>query len=319
MTTLINEPQLLKTVLATPPDSTLAKVNLLAVRLRLKARHEITLAVDQNRACYWLFLRLLEGIDPELAQELQQPNELRPFTVSNLVCPMGFYSRGQWRITPEQNCYVRVTGLNHKVVQALQQLATVTPTPVMLDDYEFELMEVCGAGEEVEPSVVGSQLSTGFSSYSEIVERHFYSTEQKASLSSVFKFKFHSPTTFKLAAQNQELPLPVPELVFGSLLQRWNAFAPGPLPDDSRLFASLKLRLGRYQTQTRLVSIDGQLHNGFVGVVEFRAISCQERFYLQTLNALADFSFYSGVGYKTTAGLGQVERIASRPRNETHV
>ncbi|MEZ4642602.1 MAG: CRISPR system precrRNA processing endoribonuclease RAMP protein Cas6 [Chloroflexota bacterium] len=46
---------------------------------------------------------------------------------------------------------------------------------------------------------------------------------------------------------------------------------------------------------------------GCVGWGDFVALQ-HDRYWNSVLNLLADFAFYSGVGYQTTVGLGQVRR-----------
>jgi len=38
----------------------------------------------------------------------------------------------------------------------------------------------------------------------------------------------------------------------------------------------------------------------------------QDRYWLNVLHLLAAFAFYSGVGYQTTSGLGQVRQVELR-------
>ncbi|MBM4027556.1 MAG: CRISPR system precrRNA processing endoribonuclease RAMP protein Cas6, partial [Planctomycetes bacterium] len=47
---------------------------------------------------------------------------------------------------------------------------------------------------------------------------------------------------------------------------------------------------------------------GGYGDVTFEALDTTSP-YVRTLNLLADFAFYSGVGTKTTMGMGQARRV----------
>jgi CRISPR-associated endoribonuclease Cas6 len=121
------------------------------------------------------------------------------------------------------------------------------------------------------------------------------------------QLEFVSPTTFR--SQGRYIPLPLPELVFGSLLDRWQAFAPIALSPEVRRLAAEAVALARYQTQTRGLPFKaGGMQIGFTGQVVFAALT-HDRYWLNVLHLLARFAFYSGVGYQTTTGLGQVRPV----------
>jgi CRISPR-associated endoribonuclease Cas6 len=48
---------------------------------------------------------------------------------------------------------------------------------------------------------------------------------------------------------------------------------------------------------------------GFVGSCSFRLVAVQNPELVKTLNALADFAFYAGIGAKSTMGCGVARRI----------
>jgi CRISPR/Cas system endoribonuclease Cas6 (RAMP superfamily) len=51
---------------------------------------------------------------------------------------------------------------------------------------------------------------------------------------------------------------------------------------------------------------------GGVGRATYTALG-GDRYWLATMQMLADFALYSGVGVKTTIGLGQVRRVDQGP------
>jgi len=117
--------------------------------------------------------------------------------------------------------------------------------------------------------------------------------------------------------------LPQPESVFDSLARRWNSLVAEPegltLIDRRQLSAFIGdrvhvSRLAGVETQALRFARGMQL--GFVGTVTYvvQGVSgptADEATLEQAriLDLLADFAFYSGVGYKTTMGMGQVRRI----------
>jgi len=105
------------------------------------------------------------------------------------------------------------------------------------------------------------------------------------------------------------MPLPLPELVFGSVLDRWQPFSPVALHPDVRRVAAEAVVLSRHRLRTRgMPHKEGMVQIGFTGQAIFSALS-RDQYWLNVLQLLAAFAFYSGVGYLTAAGFGQVRRI----------
>ena len=102
------------------------------------------------------------------------------------------------------------------------------------------------------------------------------------------------------------MPVPLPRLVFGSLLRRWNAYAPVALPENETLrFATEALAITRYRLQTRSVPLkNGGLRIGAIGEAAYRAIP-YDRYWMSVMHVLASFALFAGVGAGTTVGLGQ--------------
>ena len=119
--------------------------------------------------------------------------------------------------------------------------------------------------------------------------------------------EFATPTTFK--NRSHYVPLPQPDLVFGSLLDRWQLFAPIALHPEVRRFAAETVVLSRYRLRTRGTPYkQGRVKIGFTGRVIFSALT-RDRYWLNVLHLLAAFAFYSGVGAMTSSGLGQVRWV----------
>ena len=101
------------------------------------------------------------------------------------------------------------------------------------------------------------------------------------------------------------MPVPLPGLVFGSLLERWNAYAPINFPQEVRRYAEECLAISQYELQTRPVPQKSRgLRVGAVGSVTYAALN-YDRYWMSLLSVLAGFSLFSGLGAGTTQGLGQ--------------
>lgn len=120
---------------------------------------------------------------------------------------------------------------------------------------------------------------------------------------------FLSPTAFRQGPGHS--PLPVPYNVFSWPWRVWQAFAPDfGLPDDWIEWCEQEVFVIEHQIQTVTVAVaKDESFTGFVGEVVFEAHDGGPG-QLGLLQALAQLAAYSGVGHKTTMGMGAVELIA---------
>ncbi|WP_337868596.1 CRISPR-associated endoribonuclease Cas6 [Meiothermus sp.] len=115
--------------------------------------------------------------------------------------------------------------------------------------------------------------------------------------------QFASPTFFR--RKGHSYPLPEPRLVFDSLTQRWNAFAPVKVPLEVQE-AWERLLVGQFQGRTHhIVPNQDERGVGFVGRVVYYLPKASPT-EAQWLQALGRFAFYAGVGAKTSLGFGRV-------------
>src|SRR5690606_16704906 len=104
------------------------------------------------------------------------------------------------------------------------------------------------------------------------------------------------------------IPFPLPALVFGHLIERWNKYNDVKLAEDARAFAEAAVAVSRHDLRTQHVTFDRDTGgkaalSGFTGYCRY-AITQHDRYWVGVLHALAAYAFYSGVGVRTTIGLG---------------
>ena len=129
------------------------------------------------------------------------------------------------------------------------------------------------------------------------------------------ELQFTTPTTFH--SQGRSLPLPLPRLVFGSLLDRWNAFAPLRIDPEILVVVEQACTIARYDLRTEAVPLGGGLQIGFVGRCTYglppgRGVRPADEYAWRVLHLLANFAFFAGVGAKTTMGMGTVRMVPGR-------
>ena len=121
------------------------------------------------------------------------------------------------------------------------------------------------------------------------------------------RLELASPTTFK--SKGKQMPLPLPGLVFGSLVDRWNRFSPVTLDPAMRTFGEELVAVSRFDLRSVLVQQKNQAGRvGAMGQVAYVA-EPYNRYWLSVFQMLADFALYSGVGVQTATGMGQVRRV----------
>lgn len=121
-----------------------------------------------------------------------------------------------------------------------------------------------------------------------------------------YGMEFLTPTAFR--QQTESYLFPEPQMLFRSLLERWNHFAPTPLDEGLLDWVRQYLWPARYKLETSSISWSKGHQIGFVGQVRYvlrRATNVPGEV-RQSLSALLALAYFSGVGIKTTMGMGEV-------------
>lgn len=249
---------------------------------------------DLGRASHGLLFRLLQQQNPKLTEALHEPNTPKPFTCSNIFG--GQRQNANLHIAPNDPLWLRYTGLNPEVSKALTQLTQTPPSTIELDGVSFR---VTGATIDDQQHPRAAQIT-----YEALAAPYLMAREDPARH---IEFKFISPMAFR--SRGQHLPLPLPGSVFGSLLDKWNLYAPITFPVEFRRFADECIALSQFRGRTRVIRAkDFGAQVGFIGYATFVATH-RDRYWVSLLNVLADFARFAGIGYQTTQGMGQVRRI----------
>lgn len=274
---------------------------LLSLVVILRPTRRATVRADLGPACQAWFLELVRAADPSLAERLHTASRRRPYTVSSLrgtTQPQ----RGQVTLDPDQSVWVRFTSLEERLSAVLlEEVAPRLPATVTLGGAELAV-ETATADAEAHPWA-------GQSSYEALLQQHLLSGVTPGPM---VRLHFASPTTFRRTGgtfegkrvRDHNLPLPLPDLVFGSLADAWEAFAPVKLARDARAFAASCLTIRRFRLQTRWVDDGRSRREGVVGSCEYQVLT-DDPLWLRLIHLLASFSFFCGTGRGTTAGWGQ--------------
>ena len=249
-----------------------------------------TLPASSGRAVHAALLAHVAAADPALAANLHAPDAPRPFTCSSLLGarPIG---KGQVAVSSESSYRLRLTALTDE----LQSLLCQPPKSINLDGHPFSVV-----------SVLLNPVEDSWASVSTWESLSASWLLQRQEVPERIELDFASPTVFHSGGIT--VPLPIPGLVFGSLLERWNAFAPLALHPALKRYAAECVGIERYSLHTRALPFkEGGLRIGFVGRCAYRLLR-RDPFWMSQMQLLADACLYLGVGYQTAIGLGQARR-----------
>jgi CRISPR-associated endoribonuclease Cas6 len=282
---------------------------LAAFVLYLRAVEPVNIENHMGRAVQQLCLDLIRRTNPELSEQLHDANDSKPYAVSGLL-QHDSTEPVYGRLPSGTRAWMRLAGLNSAVVNALTFALASCPPQVELDRAAWRVESVAAQR--------GEHPWVGQTTYADLL-RHYTRADPPDSLT----LHFAAPTGFHSKGTN--MPLPVPDLVFGSLLSRWNAFGPAALPDLLTDFVEQQVVVHRYETATRMPRFkQGSIQVGFVGEVMYtllkrnpslskhnptlaERLAAEGESLARALHLLAAFGFYSGIGIKTTTGMGMVK------------
>jgi CRISPR-associated endoribonuclease Cas6 len=264
-----------------------------------------------GRAVQHVLLRqVVEPHDADLSQTLHDSSALKPYTVSGLMRPdqnAPLYGN----VNQGDRAWLRMVGLRQDVSSALRNWSLVPPDVVEIDSVPWYVDHVHVTRR--------AHHAASSARYRTLIE-----TAQQNAPPRKINLAFPIPTAFHSGGVN--LPFPLPSLVFGSMARQWEAFSGVPLPEHLPDFIEHFLMLNRYDLQTALLNFkQGSKQIGFTGTTTYEIarrnrrlerIAPDEAAHLQDehhrlaqmTHLLTHFAFYSGVGVKTTAGMGMLFR-----------
>ncbi len=269
-----------------------------SIALNLRPEREGTIRATMGHQVHSAFLQTIKQADPALAGALHDLSlPIRPFTVSSLL-DLPKARNGRILVTPAKTYTLRFTILYPPVFQQFMNRflhGGGRPT-LRLDHVTFQIHEIL--------ATPGASPWSGYTSFEELLAQ----AQPRRDIT----LEFLSPTAFNMGQREwgkQFAILPEPALVFRSLLRTWNAFSPTPFIENSiETYVADHVVVKRYEAKSRMLNYPRHRQIGFTGTVTYGLMAEDDELRRQ-INALADFAFYAGVGYKTTMGMGQARRL----------
>ena len=255
-----------------------------------------------GRHLHALFLTLVSSVDRTLGDRLHDSTADKAFTLSPLQIDSYFKGgkRGsQLQYSHQQPipigtpCWWRISLLDDTLFSQLTQLwLNLNPNrPWHLGPADLYITSIQGTPQSIQPWANAS-------TYAQLYE-------QASDRNSSINLTFSTPTAFR---QGQyDTTLPTRESVFNSLLSRWNKYSGIEFTQIAieSIFPSF------VNIHTEILADSRSKFIGILGEVNYKILGEIEPIQIKQLNALANFALYSGVGRKTTMGMGMARRLYS--------
>ena len=266
-----------------------------AIVYKLKVLNEDSIPRYHGQLLHGVCFNIFEKFSPSLSNYVHNEMTIKPFTSGDLERAGTNNTRQKRsRLKAGETVFWRVTALIDEILQAF--LSVEPGYIISVGNLRFRVEEIIINQERY--------VRTGVIDPDDMV-RECFSVFPKTNVT----MNFNSVTTFKKGVI--DVPCPFPDLVFGSLADKWQAMDM-PL-DISANWVRDKAREilpGDWQGMSRKIFLNPRRGaNGFIGKFSYRLdnLSDEEK---QVMMLLAAYAEFSGVGRWTGHGLGQVSILS---------
>ncbi len=315
-----------------------APMRLYAFLLRLRPIQSGTLMAFSGELVHGAFLRWLRETAPDVSAWLHDGNKLRLFTCSSLqfeLPPQRMMVAERENVhlplDPQKTYFIRVTLLLGELFPLLHEaLMNYYPNPQQASSHFLQLGKQRFTLEEVILTPTHPSSQCGFTSLTTLVEQ--VQTLRGKALQQL-TLEFSSLTTFSRTSTRSgygthHALLPLPSYVFINLARRWEEIAPPELVGlvQRQAIEDYALQDGviisDYDLQPHRIHFTTHIQAGFLGRCTYALrehmpsslpaanedgdggqespLSLRQQLWL-----LAQLAFYSGIGYKTSMGMGR--------------
>ncbi len=317
-----------------------APLRLYAFLLRLRPVQSGTLMAFSGELVHGAFLRWLRETAPDVSAWLHDGNKRRLFTCSSLQFELppqrmllAERDNVHLPLDPQKTYFIRVTLLLGELFPLLHEaLMNYYPNPQQGTQHFLQLGKQRFTLEEVILTPKHPSGQCGFTSLTTLIEQ--VRTMRSKALQQL-TLEFSSLTTFSRTSirtgyGTHHALLPLPSYVFPNLARRWEEAAP---PELVALVQRQAIEdyaqqdgviISDYDLQPHSVHFTTHIQTGFLGRCTYAlrehssspsqvpneegeqepSLSLRQQLWL-----LAHLAFYSGIGYKTSMGMGRARII----------
>ncbi len=257
---------------------------LAAVDLRLYPKTDVELPHPSGHLVHAAVLDAVQDVNPKLSNALHDDVQTKSIAISTLWSKVR--ATGDSLSIPKYTeCRLRICTLTRTIFEALSEALfpkVAANSEIKIGKYGFVLLNAV-----LEPPY------GGVTNYSDLLIR----SRRQVTL------RFTSPTTFRRSGIN--IPFPESSLVYQSIWQKWQAFSEEKVSEE--LFKQIigAVAVSAFDGHTRVWKFPRYKMAGFVGTARYELVKQVSEDAKHLFSALSEMAFYSGVGYKTTMGMGQ--------------
>src|SRR5581483_9005395 len=199
-----------------------------------------------------LLLNLIEGINEEISEILHRSDDKKPFTLSHI---RGAEQKdGNILLELGKTYNFRITILSSNILDP-------TYRTFLLPVVKKRILEVSTV--PIKPKRL---LLPDKDDHTDIAHSDYEKLFSESSPLSRITLRFLSPTSFR--SRGEQKVFPEPELVFSSLLRKWNAFSSIKFPKELEEEFS-KIRVTKFSARTELVEFSNYKIIGFKGTCSY--------------------------------------------------
>lgn len=277
-------------------------LRLYAIVFRLAATRPGAIPNDHGDQARAALFDLIRRGDLPLAEKLHDQNMQKPYTINLLqggkrgkdsAVHFGDGDSATWRFTL----------LHEPAFEALlrRYLLSRSLPHVRIGSVEFAVVDAFASG--------ASHPGSGYISVSELQSRWDCPPNTPPNR---LVLDFQSPTVFSLGTdpdsrERRWCAMPNAPILFSALRKKWALLGGAEPGDQFDQWVREEVEVEPLHLQTRTVVVERRPITGFMGQVRFRVRG--EGRWLPLLHLLADLTFWTGAGYQTTRGMGQLQRV----------
>ena len=269
-------------------------ISLHALVIKLIAQESGTLPGSVGELAHAAFHAAVQAGDPTLSAQMHDAQTRKDFSLSPLF---GFWQSHRDRhihVNQGQEGWLRVGLFNTELFRVFMQHLLGSHRPgIRLGDVQFAISEALGSP--------GSHPWCGYTTLADLAAMQ--ETPSRWVLS------FESPTAFSWGKSDRGTRrieiFPQPRRVAAGLRSRWDKWTGQKWGRDFEEWVERNVIVGQvWRWETEVFPFQRQIYLGGTGKLEYRLLDDSRPDCTAHLNRLLHLAFYTGVGYKTTHGLG---------------
>lgn len=267
-----------------------------ALVINLVALQDGTLPGTLGELAHAAFYAAVQAVDPALSTQMHDAQDRSAFSLSPLYGYAQNAKDGRVHVHQGQSGWLRLGLLDARLFGVfMQHLLTSGHPTIRLGDVHFAITEVLGAP--------GSHPWASYTTLDELAALDATPTQ--------WTLEFASPTAIRWGEadnKNRRVELfPQPRMAIAGLRTRWDRLTGATWGRAFEEWVERNVVVSRiWHWQTQPFGFQKQSYVGGLGRLDYRLLDASDAAHAAHFNRLLHLAFYTGIGYKTTHGLGQV-------------